>query len=349
MSPAPEPAGPAGAAVKSAARGGITARPPRVFVADGGDPRLLPVPSVVVYRVGTGEHQQTGVLVEVAVDDYRRGLVRRHEATRPEQEREIARLTEGSGLEHAPVTLAHPARPGLTAVVENTTARAPNLQVSCDGLTHAVWTRQDPEALRAVFAELGGLEALYIADGHHRMAAAERRSVSGGSAFTLAALFPSEQMRVFGYHRLVPRPDQSTSDVLAGLAQQPAVARIEHRQRPPRPEPGAVAMVLDGAWYRVQLRTLRAPADVRARLDVVQLDENVLPRISPAPPTAVSGCCAPSELAQRCEREGGVGFLLHPPTVEQITAVADAGQVLPAKSTWFDPKTSSGLFLREIT
>lgn len=346
MSPAPESAA---AAVKSAARSGITARPPRVFVADGGEPELLPVPSVVVYRVETGEHQQTGVLVEVAVDDYRRGLIRRHEATRPEQEREIARLTEGSGLERAPVTLTHPRRPRLAAVVEETTARTPNLRVCWDGLTHTVWTRQDPQALRAVFAELGQLDALHIADGHHRMAAVERRSVSGSCAFTLAALFPSEQMRVLGYHRFLPRPDLSTADILALLAEQPAVDRIEHRRQPPRPEPGAVAMVLDGAWYRIQLRAPRDPADVRAGLDVVQLDECLLPRLSPTPPTAVPGGCAPLELARRCEREDALGFLLHPPTVQQITAVADAGQVLPAKSTWFDPKTSSGLFLREIT
>lgn len=340
-------AGRAGAALKSAT--GITARPPRVLVADGGQLQLLPVPSVVVYRVETGEHRQTGVLVEVAVDDYRRGLIRRHEATRPEQEREIARLTEVSGVERAPVTLAHPARPGLAAVVEETTARAPDLRVRWDGLTHTVWTCQDPGALRSVSTELARLESLYIADGHHRMAAAERRAGSGGSAFTLAALFPSDQMRVLGYHRCLPRPNLSTSDILTALVEQPAVAGIEHHQQPPRPEPGVVAMVLDGAWYRIQLRTLHESADVRASLDVVQLDETVLPRISPDPPTAMSGGCAPDEVARRCDRSGSIGFLLHPPTVDQITAVADAGQVLPAKSTWFDPKTSAGLFLREIT
>ena len=336
-----------GAALTSTAS--ITARPPRVLVTGGADPELLPVPSVVVYRVETGEHHQTGVLVEVAVDDYRRGLIRRHEATRPEQEREIARLTEGSGVERAPVTLTHPARPGLTAVVDGTTARPPDLRVCRDGLVHSVWTRRDPDALHAVFAELGRLEALYIADGHHRMAAAERRSVSGGSAFTLAALFPSEQMRVLGYHRGLPRPALPASEILEALAEQPAVAGIEHWASPPRPEPGVVAVVLDGAWYRMRLRRLHAPADVRASLDVVQLDEGVLPRLSPEPPTALSGGCAPAEVARRCEREGAIGFLLHPPTVDQITAVADAGQVLPAKSTWFDPKTSAGVFLREIT
>jgi uncharacterized protein (DUF1015 family) len=335
----------AGAALKTAP--GITARPPRVLVADGGELQLLPVPSVVVYRVETDEHRQTGVLVEVAVDDYRRGLIRRHEATRPEQEREIARLTEVSGVERAPVTLAHPARPGLAAVVGETTARAPDLRVRWDGLTHTVWTCQDPRALRSVFAELGRLDALYIADGHHRMAAADRRA--GGSAFTLAALFPSEQMRVLGYHRCLPRPRQSTSDILAALVEQPAVVGIQHHQQPPRPEPGVVAMVLDATWYRIQLRTLHESADERASLDVVQLDETVLPRISPEPPTAMSGGCAPDEVARRCDRSGSIGFLLHPPTVDQITAVADAGQVLPAKSTWFDPKTSAGLFLREIT
>ena len=345
-------AGPALAATRS----GITARPPRATVADeSGDPRTpLPVPSVVVYRVETDGHRQTGVLVEVAVDDYRRGRIRRHEATRPDQEREVARSTATSGTERAPVTLAHAHRPELDAVVRETAEGAPDVRLHRDGLTHIVWTRQDPRALRTVLDELTGLDALYLADGHHRMAAAARRSGTGRSAFTLAALFPQEQMRVLGYHRCLPRPTTSTSDLLGALAQHPATARVERCTEPQAPEtllpePGVVVMVLDGCWYRIHLRSLHEPADVRASLDVVQLDEGLLPRIAQGPATAVSGGSDPVEVARRCDREGSVGFLLHPPTVAQVVAVADTGQVLPAKSTWFDPKTSSGLFLRALS
>lgn len=328
----------------------ITTRPPRVFVADpddGSEMRAaLPIPSVVVYRVETAEHRQTGVLAEVSVDDYRRGRIRRHEATRPDQENEIARLTRTSGFERAPVTLTHPARRDLGALTEHTTNRTPAMQLTRDGLTHTVWTRQDPHALQVVRAELGRLGTLYIADGHHRMAAAERR---GGTGFTLAAVFPSDQMRVLGYHRFLPRPVMSTSDILAAVAEHPAVARIERHAEPPQTEPGVVVMILDGEWHRIRLRAPHDPTDVRASLDVVHLDEGILPRITQAPVTAVSGGNHPVELSRRCVREQSMGFLLHPPTVEQIMAVADAGQVMPPKSTWFDPKTSAGLFLREIT
>lgn len=360
------------------ASAGITVRPPRVLVVSqqqaasveaGSDSQRLrhlveaggytrvATPSVVVYRIETGTHRQTGVLLDVSVTDYHHGRIRRHEATRPDRQRRLGELTEAAGFQRMPVTLIHPARDRLRGLLGKICEAEPDVRVtSGDGITHTVWIRADATAARTVQDEVTDLDALYIADGHHRMAAAQERAERGRDAFTFAALFPSDEMRILGYHRCLPLPATvATGDVLEALTTAPAVAGIERlpTAEAPEPAPGAVTLVLDDRRYRLRLRESARSEDLRTSLDVMRVDEELLPAVR-----AVTGGdghtrhLGPSESGASvscwCDRHPAVCFLPHPPTVEQVMAVADAGLTMPPKSTWFDPKARADLVVREL-
>lgn len=321
-------------------------------------------PAVVVYRITAGAHQQTGIVVEASLRDYREGRIRRHEATQPGRERELDISTADAGFEQLPVTLTHPGRAELNSLLESVTTAEPDLSVSTtDGREHSVWFRRDHELLNAVRSELGQLHRLYIADGHHRMAAAERyssRRSHPASAFTLAALFPSEELRILGYHRCLRRPSAySTSELLAAVREQDGVRDLRPHDDAASPEipgtqPGRVVMRMDGEWYQLDLHAPERHTGVRDSLDASVLDEAVLEPLARVLGLDPGGDITPvpsgtdGSLVRWCDSGAVLGFVPHPPTVEQVMAVSDAGLVMPAKSTWFDPKATPGMFVREI-
>lgn len=312
----------------------------------------LPGPAIVVYRIAEGVHAQTGIVVEVSVDDYRNGRIRRHEATQPERERLLDEFTEASGIERTPVTLAHSPDLALRSATERITSTDPDVDLTAqDGTRHTAWIRRDPGLARAIELHVNEVDALYIADGHHRMAAAEhyaaRRHHLGPdhpAAFTLAALFPADQMRVLGYHRCLPVPRGSAAGTLDMLRSLPAVERWEECSAT-TPEPGVVAVRFADEHYRLGLRSSGPDGHVRASLDIVALDEEVLPELGITPTSCGNG--APENC--RYPADEAVLFVAHPPSIEQIMAVSDAGLVMPPKSTWFAPKPVPGLFLRDLT
>ncbi|WP_019854132.1 DUF1015 family protein [Actinopolyspora mortivallis] len=368
-------------AVAEAGAGGITVRPPRVSVIaphavesldgcldpnrvrdlleTGGYVRPM-LPAVLVYRLRSGRHEQTGVVVEVSLEDYRNGRIRRHEATRPDRERRIAELTEASGAEQMPVMLTHPDLPALASSLRETTRHTPDVGIlSSGGVEHSVWIRRDAELAGLVRRELGALSRVYIADGHHRMAVAERRSRTrphrdtDTRSFTLAALFPGSEMRVLGYHRCLPEPPGlSTSEILDVLAEHPTVARVEEcpRHAPSNPAPGMVLLRLHDRCFRLWLDPSGSPdRSVRGTLDAVVLDEQLYPYVARLVDSAGSTVPAdPSGTRCWCASRNAVCFVPRPPDVEQIMAVSDTGAVMPPKSTCFDPKTAPGLFVREL-
>jgi uncharacterized protein (DUF1015 family) len=320
---------------------------------------------LVVYRLESGGHRQTGVVMEVAVADYRRGRVRRHEDTRPDRRQRLTETLAATGLDLVPVTLLHRPRPRLQALLAQATTQPPHGHTdSGDGVTETVWVLPAGTLTQAILSELENIDALYIADGHHRMAAAEehatrhhRQDTDAAADYALCALFPGDEMRVFGYHRSLPRPPGVTASELVDLlAEQPATRDITAcRGAEPTPGPGRVAMWLDGRWYDVTLSPPPA-ANAHAALDVVALEEGVLaPALQrlgvPAERgvAALAGAEGADLVAGWCAEHDAVGFLLHPPTIDDIVAVSDAGHVMPPKSTWFDPKARPGLFLRDLS
>lgn len=360
---------------------GVTTRPPRLLVVNPqrtahlpepataeqlpdlvarGVLHRLPDPAVLVYRVDSGSHRQTGVVVDVAVDDYRTGRIRAHETTDHDRERELSELTERCGVEQLPVTLAYQERPVLRELITRVATGEPHVRVTREDEQHTVWIADDTETVRAVYEELAALAVLYIADGHHRMAAAQHCAATTGS-FTLAALFPSDQLRILGYPRCVPRPANTPAAVLLDqLARRPVVTDL--RELGPsdaiRPELGAVSVYLEGRWYRLWLHQPNVSASPSATLDplstvdAVRLDEEIIAPLFPtgrSAHTPLPGRVEPAAIASWCDEHDAIGFLPSPPRVDQVMAVSDAGRAMPPKSTWFDPKACHGLFLRQLT
>ena len=331
----------------------------REFIQASGYARLHG-PAVVVYQLEADQHRQTGVVVEVSVDDYRNGRIRRHEATQPERERQLDEFTEAAKIEQMPVMLTHATHLGLSSLFGEIESDEPTArQTSSDDTIHTVWVRHDADLVAAVQDEIGHVETLYIADGHHRMVVAERYAKRRGhlgtdhaGAFTLAALFPSDELRIFGYHRCLPLPaETSAHDVLQRLAALPVTARFEKCApgHAPSPERGVIVVRAEGQCYQLWLHT---PAHhVRSSLDVVVLDEAILPPIlgftgQTGLATVPSGGNGGN--ACWCAQRNSLSFFPHPPSIEQVMAVSDAGLVMPPKATWFAPKASSGLFVREL-
>lgn len=360
----------------SETRPGVGVRPPRLLLADrehagyshapedvvellhSGAMTRLREPAVVAYQITEGRHRQTGVVVEVPIADYRARRVRPHEATDPAREEGVLEHLTEDRFQNTPVMLTHNPRPALREVLDAITAAEPDVNLDTIGpAVHRAWVVRDAHALRVVSRELGALDALYITDGHHRMAAADRFAAGHpefgpdhASAFTLGALFPSDEMRILGYPRSVGRPEvRTTQEVMATLEHSPAVVRIDAwlGVHPPPPSPGAVALALDGRWYRMWLRD--GTDGPLAQLDSVRLDHEVLvPLFGQDAVRYVRGASEAETLDALLADRAGVGFLPHPATMADVVAVSDAGLIMPPKSTWFDPKACQGLFARRL-
>ncbi|WP_051399920.1 DUF1015 family protein [Haloechinothrix halophila] len=311
--------------------------------------------AVIVYRLAVDGHAQTGVLADIGIRDYRAGRVRRHEATQPERVRRLEELLAATRCELVPIMLTHQPRPRLGALTASITQRPPDVELAGDNVSQSVWIEQPGALADDIRADISDIDTLYIADGHHRMAAAERYAthhLGGGDDAVLGVLFPADQLRLLGYHRCLPRPGGvSASDLLDVLASQPATESLRQcLSDDVSIEPGTVAVWLDGHWYRLRLRVPRS-ADPCASLDVTVLEEGVLGPLAGATGTRVlplPGNQDARGVADWCADHNAIGFLLHPPSVADLFAVADAGKVMPPKSTWFDPKARAGPFLRDL-
>jgi uncharacterized protein (DUF1015 family) len=316
-------------------------------------------PGFRLYRQKMGEHVQTGVVACAAVEGYRDGRIKRHELTRADKEDDRTRHIDSLSANDEPVFLTYRARPEVDTLVEALTATAPEVDfASEDGVRHTVWRVLGSDAGRLA-SLLGRLETLYIADGHHRSAAAARvqelRRVRGAAAgeqdFFLAVVFPHDQMQILPYHRLVRD--------LGGLAAETFLASVAERfdvTPTARAEPEgrhAFGMYLDGRWWRLRARPGSWPETPTGSLDVSILQENLLRPVLGVKDARrdermgfVGGIHGTRALSARVDSGSErVAFALWPTSLEELMAISDAGDVMPPKSTWFEPKLRSGLFL----
>ena len=324
-------------------------------------------PSLYLYRLKMGAQTQIGVAGAFSVAEYEADRIRKHEKTRRDKEddrtRHIVELRAQTGV----VFLAYKARPEVDAVVARASAAPPLFDfVSADGVGHTVWraSAADRDALVAAFA---AVPELYIADGHHRAASAwrARTALAGGEgrhpaapgagSFDnfLAVAFPHDQLRILPYHRLVR--DLAGRDAAAFLAE--LGARFAFVDGPPQPErPGQVGLFLAGRWSTFVLPEPPAGASPIARLDCQRLQDAVLhPLLGIGDPRTdkridfVGGIRGTAELERRVG--GGdfaAAFAMVPVTIDDLFAVADADEIMPPKSTWFEPKLRDGLLVHEI-
>jgi uncharacterized protein (DUF1015 family) len=320
-------------------------------------------PSLYLYRLRMGEHEQTGLVACCSIDEYDNDLIKKHERTRKDKEddrtRHLLALSAQTGL----VFLTYRGRDEINSAVEQIVAGEPLYDVVApDGIAHTMWRVPNPESFVETFSQV---TCLYVADGHHRSASASRARAeckarnpqhTGDEAynFVLAVIFPAEQLQILPYNRVVKDLRGHTKEgFLAAVGERFEVAEGAS----PSPARGSFAMYLDGAWYG-----LRPPegsvdqSDPIASLDVSVLQDRLLaPILGIEDPRTdkrvdfVGGIRGTNELERLVDSgEAAVAFSLHPTTVDDLMRIADAGEIMPPKSTWFEPKLRDGLVCHRI-
>ncbi len=313
-------------------------------------------PCYYVYRLTWRDRQQTGLAAVASVADYNSNRIRRHELTTPVKEDDRVRQIEAIGAETGPVMIAYPAAPAIDAMLAKAATGTAEVDVTADdGVRHQMWTVRDAATVGALTAAFDALPAIYIADGHHRSAAAARVAAARGPAagaqdWFLSVVFPHHQMTILDYNRVLRDLNgRSAAGLLAALAGRFAV---EGASAPVRPAAsGEFGMFLDGRWHRLTLRPDLVPADPVGRLPVTLLTRNVIePLFGIADQRTdkridfVGGGRGLSELERRvASGEMAVAFALCPTRMDDLMAVADAGGIMPPKSTWFEPKLADGM------
>jgi len=320
-------------------------------------------PCFYLYRAVMGEHVQTGVVAVASVAAYEQGLIRRHEFTRPQKEDDRVRQIDALNAQTGPVFLTYRHRDQIDRLVQKFCVAAPEFTVTADGgVRHSLWVVSDPADVAALAAAFAAVECFYIADGHHRSAAAgriaqQRRHRDAAPDpqapynFFLSVIFPDDQVRILDYNRVVRdlnglSPEQFLERVRESFHVEPVAAPLSPRRR------GEVGMYLAGQWYRLTIHAHLIPAgDPVASLDVSLLaDHLVAPVLGITDPRRdnridfVGGIRGLKELERRVDGGGmAVAFAMHPTQLDELMAVADSGQVMPPKSTWFEPKLADGL------
>ena len=322
-------------------------------------------PALYLYRLRADGHQQTGVAGCFSLSEYDRHVVKRHETTRPDKENDRTRHMLALGAQTGIVFLAYRADEAVDAVVRRGTGSPPLFEVTApDGVEHTMWRlgETDTATLVAAFA---AVPALYIADGHHRVASAARArdelAPPGGAApdaarFFLAAAFPETETRILPYNRAVSSIGDRTPDELLDAVRDRFRVSAADTPLPPK---GRVDMYLAGRWHRVDPGPRREPVDAPGRaaeLDVARLHERLLgpllgiTDVRNDPRLAFVGGSGGTAALERAVEGGAaaVAFSLAPVTPAELLAVSDAGEMMPPKSTWFEPKLRDGLLVHRI-
>ena len=323
-------------------------------------------PALYVYRLKMGDHTQTGIAGTWSVDEYERDLIKKHEKTRRDKEDDRTHHMCELRAQTGKVFLTYRASAKVDAIARRVAEEEPLFDfTAADGVAHTVWRAEaaDRDALVAAFAEV---PELYIADGHHRAASAWRtrteiaaghsphaaRPNAGSSENFLAVAFPDDQVQVLPYHRLVKDLHGKTAAQLLAELQ----ANFEFVGGPPQPvQKGHVGLYLSGSWKTFVLPSSTGASPLE-NLDCNILQEQVLtPLLGIGDPRTdqridfVGGIRGTRELEKRVDAgEAAVAFAMFPVSVADLFAVSDAGEIMPPKSTWFEPKLRDGLLVHEI-
>ena len=316
-------------------------------------------PCLYLYQQRMGAHVQTGLAAVCHIEDYERDIIKKHEKTRPDKEADRTRLIGTLCADTGPVFLTYRDSETLDALTAGILKTAPLYDFTApDGIRHTVWRVAGGGDFVEAFRNV---PVAYVADGHHRTASAcrvgrERRAANpghtGGEDYNwfLAVLFPASQLQILPYTRAVKDLNGHTKD--AFLAAVSKAFTLTPGGSPTPARPGEIRMYLDGAWS--DLTWWPTPdADPISQLDVTALQDRVLaPLLGIDDPRTskridfIGGIRGPGELVRLVDSgKAAVAFSLYPTTIEQLMAIADAGQIMPPKSTWFEPKLRSGLFI----
>lgn len=316
-------------------------------------------PCLYLYQQRMGTHVQTGLAAVCHIEDYERDIIKKHEKTRRDKEDDRTRLIGTLSANTGPVFLTYRDRSEIDALVAKAKAIAPLYDfVAPDGIAHTVWRIASGRALSEAFRRV---PVAYVADGHHRTASAvrvgrERRAANpqhdGTEEYNwfLAVLFPASQLRILPYNRVVV--DLNGRDREAFLREVTRAFSVQANGNATPGRSGEIRMYLNRAWFNLSWQP-PVDSDPVSQLDVTGLQDRLLAPILGIddPRTSkriefIGGVRGTDELVRLVDSgKVAVAFSMYPTTVEQLMAIADAGQIMPPKSTWFEPKLRSGLFI----
>jgi uncharacterized protein (DUF1015 family) len=321
-------------------------------------------PCYYVYRQQMGKQIQTGIVGVMSAAEYDEGKIKKHELTRQDKEDDRIRHVGTINAQTGAVFISYMARPGINAIVEKIVAGKPEYDFTAeDGVIHTAWVAADQEQIEALQKEFAQVQSLYIADGHHRAAAgatvARNRRKPGvvqESDKVLAVFFPHNQLKVMDYNRAV----KDLNGLTAGQFLEKISAKFIVTKNFAAKSPQGLhdfGMYLGGAWYCITIKEgVYDAQDPVASLDAAILQDHLLaPVLGIADPRTddrikfIGGIRGMAELEKLVNQDGfAVAFSLYATTMEQIMNVADAGAIMPPKSTWFEPKLRSGLFVHTL-
>jgi uncharacterized protein (DUF1015 family) len=322
------------------------------------------VPCLYVYQQRMGDHVQAGLVGLCSVEEYETGAIKRHEFTRKDKEDDRTRHVTEQAANAEPVFLAYRAVPYIDHIVDDVRKGTPAYDVvTPDGIGHTVWVIRSEALVLELVNLFNGVPALYIADGHHRTAAAIRYAQArrlatpgrtGDEPFEtfMAVVFPHDQLKIMDYNRVVKDLNGLTSAAFMAKVKEKFEVTVSTHRNPPGFT--TFGMFLDGTWYELKALHGTFPAGDPVRgLDVSILQENLLAPVlgiqDPRTDTRidfVGGIRGMDELERRVKEGCAVAFSMYPTSLPQLMSVADAGEVMPPKSTWFEPKLRSGLLVR---
>ncbi|MBQ1675110.1 MAG: DUF1015 domain-containing protein [Oscillospiraceae bacterium] len=323
-------------------------------------------PCYYVYRQIMDGRAQTGIVACASVDDYQNNVVKKHELTLAKKEDDRCNHVDFCDANTGPIFLTYKADPTVNAVVEKTVAKAPVYDFDNAGVRQTCWVIDDDADIAAIQGAFAKMNALYIADGHHRCASAvrvarKRRVQNPGYTgeeefnFFLCVLFPDEQLAIMDYNRVVADLNgNSEAEFLAKVAEKFEVEQLS--AAPHVTEKHTFGMYLGGRWWKLTAKPGTFDAgDVVAQLDVSILQQNLLtPILGIGDPRTdkridfVGGIRGLGELEKRVKGGMAVAFAMCPTSIEDLMSIADSGRIMPPKSTWFEPKLLSGIFIHEL-
>jgi len=323
--------------------------------------------SYYIYELTMDGRAQTGLVACAAIDDYQNNVIKKHENTRADKEADRIHHVDTCNAQTGPIFLAYRANEIIRGIIADVKATAPLYDfTSEDGITHRAWKIADASKNSAIMEAFKNINSIYIADGHHRAASAvkvglKRRDENPGYDgteefnFFLSVLFPDEELMIMPYNRVVKDLNgYSKDEYMAKISEKFDIE--EKGEQPYAPEvKGKIGMFLDGVWYALTAKEEILSADPVEGLDVSLLQNHLLnPVLGIGDPRVdkrvdfIGGIRGLKELERRCKLDMTVAFSMYPTSIGELFAVSDAGLLMPPKSTWFEPKLRSGLFIHEL-
>lgn len=326
--------------------------------------------ALYIYTLVMDGHPQTGLVSLASIDDYQNNVIKKHEFTRAEKEADRIRHVDVTNFHTGPIFLTYVYQEEITRIIEEYKKSHTPLYdfVAEDGVQHTAWAILDEEIIEELKKRFEKVESLYIADGHHRAASAVRvgmmrreknKEFTGEEEFNyfLSVIFPSNELRIMDYNRVVKDLNGCDSEQFISAIGKDFTVTAYEGEGPYRPErKHTFGMYLDGRWYKLEAKEhIIFDEDPLKRLDCKILQDHLLhPVLGIEDPRVdkridfVGGIRGLKELERRVEKDMKVAFSMYPTTIMDLISISDAGMVMPPKSTWFEPKLRSGLFLHDL-